>query len=84
MPGDRATGRPGDLVGRFGGEEFVVVLPETDARGAVVLAWRMRQALLDANMPHEPGKPEVLSMAFGVTSARGKEIESASGMIRLG
>ncbi len=34
-----------DRVGRFGGEEFLVLLPETGARGAVVLADRIRCAL---------------------------------------
>jgi diguanylate cyclase (GGDEF)-like protein len=34
-----------DVVGRIGGEEFVVVAPETSAREAVVLAERLRQAV---------------------------------------
>ncbi|MDO3721347.1 EAL domain-containing protein [Marinobacter sp. chi1] len=37
--------RSGDLIGRFGGEEFVVVLPETGIKAAVQLAEQMRSAV---------------------------------------
>ena len=39
--------RTSDLFGRLGGEEFALVLPETDATGALVLAERVRRALSD-------------------------------------
>lgn len=47
-----AAGRPGDWVTRFGGEEFAVILPETDARGASALAERMREAVERLGIPH--------------------------------
>ncbi len=37
--------REGDISGRFGGEEFAVVFPETDCAGAVLAAERMRMAV---------------------------------------
>lgn len=37
--------RASDIVARCGGEEFAVVLPETDARGAIVFAERIRRAI---------------------------------------
>lgn len=40
-----ATLRKGDLLGRWGGEEFVALLPETDAAGARHLAERLRAAV---------------------------------------
>lgn len=40
-----------DLIGRYGGEEFVVLLPETDAAGALVLAERMRRAVAGHIVP---------------------------------
>ena len=41
----RRCKRETDIVGRFGGEEFVVVCEETDAAGAVLLAERIREEL---------------------------------------
>jgi len=37
--------RPPDFCARFGGEEFVVILPETDAQGAVDMANRIRRSI---------------------------------------
>jgi two-component system, cell cycle response regulator len=39
----RTTVRKDDILGRFGGEEFVIILPNTDARTAAELAERIRQ-----------------------------------------
>jgi two-component system cell cycle response regulator len=41
----RDLSRPGDFLGRYGGEEFLMVLAETDAQGATVYAERIRAAL---------------------------------------
>ncbi|TDC35751.1 diguanylate cyclase [Micromonospora sp. 15K316] len=42
-----------DLAFRQGGEEFVLLLPETDARGAAIVAERLGAAIRDTSMPVE-------------------------------
>jgi diguanylate cyclase (GGDEF)-like protein len=41
----RQSMRDADIAGRYGGEEFVVLLPDTDSEGAVTFAERLRQSI---------------------------------------
>jgi diguanylate cyclase (GGDEF)-like protein len=45
--------RPSDFLGRYGGEEFVAILANTDAAGVRVVADRMRAAVEALQIPHE-------------------------------
>jgi len=67
--GSAAT-RARDLLARFGGEEFVLVLPETDQAAAWKLAERCRELILAEQIPHEssPLGP-ALTISVGVGSA---------------
>jgi len=47
--------RPGDLAARFGGEEFVVVLPSTSPTGARLLGENLRRSVEKLAIPHEKG-----------------------------
>ncbi|VVD90112.1 Phytochrome-like protein cph2 [Pandoraea eparura] len=47
-----AAARPADLAARFGGEEFVIVLPNTTASGAVVIAEKVRAQIDAMAIPH--------------------------------
>ncbi|PRW63448.1 GGDEF domain-containing protein [Actinopolyspora mortivallis] len=47
----RGSVRKGDLVGRFGGEEFVVLLPETDTAAAWEVAHRIRRSTAALSVP---------------------------------
>ena len=44
--------RPGDVVGRYGGEEFLVILPGCDQEGAVMVGEKIRQNVEALNIPH--------------------------------
>ncbi|MCP5161302.1 MAG: diguanylate cyclase [Hahellaceae bacterium] len=48
-----AVMRPADVVARFGGEEFVVLLPNTDLAGASDVAERLRAAVENVGIKHE-------------------------------
>ncbi|MEH6616328.1 MAG: sensor domain-containing diguanylate cyclase [Porticoccus sp.] len=61
--------RSSDFVARFGGEEFVCVLPNAQYEDALVVAERLRKALESAAIPHEgEGKDAVITASFGVAS----------------
>ena len=51
----RTAVRDNDVVGRYGGDEFIVLLPETAAARAEKVAWRMLAALQDKEVPTPEG-----------------------------
>jgi diguanylate cyclase (GGDEF)-like protein/PAS domain S-box-containing protein len=44
--------RPADVVARYGGEEFIVLLPNTQQAGLIYLMEKIRQALIQRQIPH--------------------------------
>ena len=63
-----ATLRPTDLVGRYGGEEFLVGLPGCDLDGAGQIAERMRATLERTPFELEDGSRLGLTVSIGVAS----------------
>lgn len=58
--------RESDALGRWGGEEFMAILPGTDARGAVEVAERMRAAIAATRLA---GLSEAMTISLGVASS---------------
>lgn len=59
--------RPGDLLARFGGEEFVALLPATDLDNAKHLAEKLHQAVAKLALPHARSQAsEQVSICLGV------------------
>jgi diguanylate cyclase (GGDEF)-like protein len=57
--------RPGDLVARFGGEEFVVVLPNTDSEGALQVANEICESLRSRGLPHTGSPFGIITISIG-------------------
>lgn len=75
--------RASDIVGRYGGEEFLVVLPETDATGAMTFAERMRERI--ARHPFHPWHDEravQLTASIGVAAFPSGRIESVEDLFQ--
>ena len=58
--------RATDVCVRYGGEEFVVILPDTDKKKAQELAENLRQAIMALKIPHEySGVSDVVTLSIG-------------------
>jgi diguanylate cyclase (GGDEF)-like protein len=56
-----------DIASRYGGEEFILLLPETDLQGAKLVAQRLRTAVEQASFFTEAGaNPEHVTISIGV------------------
>lgn len=63
------TKRPADLVARYGGEELVVVLPDTDALGAMIVAQRIRSNIKKLQIEHKASSvSHYITLSLGVAS----------------
>ncbi len=60
-----------DIVGRVGGEEFAILLPETELEGAIDVAERLRAAVARAEVAREEGVPLRVTVSIGVAMLAG-------------
>jgi two-component system sensor histidine kinase/response regulator len=62
--------RATDLAARFGGEEFVFLLPETSLTGALVIAEKIRKTVNELDLPQRQQGAAGITASLGVISAR--------------
>lgn len=60
--------RPSDIVSRYGGEEFAVILPETIAGGALFVAEKIRHAVHELSIPHSSSPDGRVTVSIGLAS----------------
>lgn len=64
----RSVIREVDLPCRFGGEEFLLALPDTDESGAAVVAERLRAAASRLELHNEAGEPFRITCSLGIAA----------------
>ncbi|HWP59645.1 MAG TPA: GGDEF domain-containing protein [Candidatus Acidoferrales bacterium] len=72
--------RLSDLVCRFGGEEFVIILPETDLEDAALVANRVREAIKQRPFRTDSG-PFYVTASIGVSSTTARDYASATELL---
>lgn len=72
--------RPADTAARVGGEEFTLLLPETDLPGARAMAERIRKAVENQTTVSENGEPIRVTISIGI-AAFPESARSAPGLI---
>ena len=70
----QATIRPYDVAGRYGGDEFVLILPETGVEQARVVANKLKQAI-ETLVVSVDGRTVTTTASFGIASLFGNERE---------
>jgi diguanylate cyclase (GGDEF)-like protein len=64
----RCCCRATDVIARYGGDEIVVLLPETDAQGAACVGRKLRQEVKDQIFVDGTGRKILLSISVGIVS----------------
>jgi two-component system cell cycle response regulator len=73
--------RPYDAVGRYGGEEFLIVLPGSDGLGALTVAERIREAFSKRPVLTSAG-PVPVTLSLGVAAEGGEAMSEAAALLQ--
>ncbi|NMC71142.1 MAG: GGDEF domain-containing protein [Myxococcales bacterium] len=77
----RKTARASDVIGRYGGDSFAIVLPEADLQAARRVAERLRKGLENAVFEHK-NRPILVTSSFGVACSEEGDPEPEALLLR--
>lgn len=69
--------RPADFLGRIGGEEFGIILPETDRAGAKIIADSILSGIRNLGIPHRGSPLGFVSASIGIGFASGEALSAS-------
>lgn len=78
-----ASIRKCDMVGRYGGEEFMIMLPDTTQAGAAIMMERCRATLAETTIVADNGETIRISGSFGLANNEKQLSLSSEAMIKL-
>ncbi len=71
---NNSLSRETDLVSRFGGEEFVVLLPATDSEGALAIAEKIRKNIEALAIKHTKSEAGVVTVSIGIEALKADKL----------
>jgi diguanylate cyclase (GGDEF)-like protein len=74
--------RKEDLLSRYGGEEFAVMLPHTDRLGAAILAERVRETIEEHDFV-VPSATFSITISMGIASFPLDEVENDAELLKI-
>ncbi len=78
------AGRAPDIVSRYGGEEFIVILPETESKGALTMAKQIQKAIKELAIPHSASEvAEYVTVSLGVATVSTTGLKSPEQVVSL-
>ncbi|MDQ3367529.1 MAG: diguanylate cyclase [Myxococcota bacterium] len=75
--------RPSDFLGRYGGEEFVVVLANTDAAGALIVAERVCKTVEALAIPHAGSPMGIVTISAGFATIQASAESSPQTLVGI-
>ncbi|MCE8031936.1 MAG: GGDEF domain-containing protein [Halomonas sp.] len=73
--------RESDIAGRYGGEEFLVIMPNTRRQQAGILADRIREYLASQPLAQADGEPLHVTASIGIADLEDGEFEDATALV---
>nr|WP_306269533.1 GGDEF domain-containing protein [Pararhizobium sp. IMCC3301] len=77
------TTRPGDVVTRYGGEEFAIILPQSGEDSAMAMAERLRSAIENAVINYGTGEDIKVTVSIGCASRQSHTV-TAEDLVKAG